>query len=362
MRTCFLILLASTAPSCQAIECGMGTIERGGKCEPADVSTGNATCGPFTQLEGDRCVPMFDPTICDPTTTEPQVDPSTGVTTCIGTGGGGCDAPFACPAPIDQSHQTICGQIFDLQTGARFQATNPTGARCTVSTTDGPCSIGFNAYDAFEFATNPVTAPKLVTGPVYVDDCGRYRVPDIAVPTGPFVGLGIDDADAAKLGPTGNTNSVGIATSKNPGVATKDLDGYIVTKATTDLWEASGGPPLSGGIFAAVYRANKTGRALQAKVTFTKSNNPVTANDFYFTASDVVRTTIDPAATSTGANGTALITGAKVSDGLIYSGTGGMLDSTCTWSKSAGASLPNIVFVQDFRPIDVPLSGVTCDR
>jgi hypothetical protein len=42
-------------------------------------------------------------------TTSSEVD-DLGVTTCIGTGGGGCAARLACPAPSD-GKQTICGQL-----------------------------------------------------------------------------------------------------------------------------------------------------------------------------------------------------------------------------------------------------------
>ncbi len=359
MRTyLFLLLSAALVPSCQNTQCGDGTIERNGSCEPANEMVSNATCGPFTTLEGDKCVPMFDPTICDPSTTAPSLDPATGVVTCVGTGGGGCDGTFVCPTPADQSHQSICGQIYDLKTGDKFQGTSPTGAKCTATTAEGPCSLRVDAFDALDFATDPMAATKLVTGPVYLDDCGRYRVPDITVPTGAYIGLGFDDFDAAKMYQAGNTNAIGTATSKNPGTATI-LDGWIATKATTDMWTSTGGPPLSGGIFTAIFFAGKTGRALQSGVTVTKSNNPITANDYYFMAGDATRGTIDGAASSTGANGTGLVTSANPSQGLVYSGSGG-LEAACKWPAVAAASLANIVFVQEFRPTDV--FGMTCGR
>ena len=165
-RTMIVLLAAAVAAAgCKSVECGDGTIEREGKCAPADDMVSSANCGPFTVLQGDKCVPMFPPTECDPSTTSPTVDPATGVTTCIGTGGGGCSAPFACPAPA-AGKQTICGQIYDFQDMSTFADTGATGAKCGSGATSGPCSIGIKAFDAISFAMNPQTATELVHGPV----------------------------------------------------------------------------------------------------------------------------------------------------------------------------------------------------
>ena len=62
---------------------------------------------------------------------------------------------------------------------------------------------------------------------------------------------------------------------------------------------------------------------------------------------------IDAAATATGMNGTGLLTGASVNDSLVYSGTGGITDTTnCKWENHAAASLPTIVFFQVYRPMN----------
>ena len=217
-----------------------------------------------------------------------------------------------------------------------------------------------DSYDAYEFGNNPATAQKLQSDPFYMDDCGRYRITNIKTPTGPFIGLGLDDRDVAMMGPSGNTNSVGWATPTVGGTSTKDLDGFIAKKSTTDAWTASNGPPLSTGILTAIFFANQAGPTLQDGVQFTKNSATIPANTFYFTAAGTTRTTVDTNQTATGANGTALVTGAKVSDLLAFSGTGGGLDTTCKWATHAGASLPNIVFVQEFRPVNA--LGQTCTR
>ncbi len=274
----------------------------------------------------------------------------------------GCDAPFACPVPTDANHQTICGQLFDLEDGSKFQATDAAGVECTTPTDDGPCSLNVLAYDALAFASNPATAAPLASGPVYIDDCGRYRLPDIAIPSGPFIELEIDDAEQAKRGPTGSTNTVGVTAPKQAGTATPNFDGWVASDATTDMWENSGGPPVSGGLYIPIFyeKVARTNSDLQDGVTLTKSGNPVPLQDDYFVATESARHTIDPAATATGINGTVLVTGASVNDGVVYSGSGGDLSSNCQWEKHAGASLPFILSVQGFRPQDA--IGQTCDR
>lgn len=338
-------VLAASQSGCKDLECGDGTVERDGSCQPANETVGNAMCGPFTTLQGDKCVPMFPPTECDPGTTSPDVDPATGVTTCVGTGGGGCSAAFACPAPA-AGKQSICGQLYDFENDMKFAAAGATGAKCTAVTTDGPCSLNIKAYDAIAFGTNPQTAVPLATGEVYIDDCGRYRVPDITIPSGPFVGLGIDDT---MMGPNGTTNTVGVAIPKQASMATKDFEAWIVKKSTTDQWVASGAPPLSGGYYVNVFRGHRTGTDNQAGVQITRGGSPNQSNDYYFTAAQTTRQTINTAAITTGMNGTALITNAAVAEGPAYAGMGG-IPAECVWESHAGASLANIVFIQLFRP------------
>lgn len=340
---------------CSSVECGDGTIERGGACVRSDQTVGDAKCGPFTKLVGDVCVPMFPPTVCDDGTTLPDVDPATGVTTCIGTGTAGCNAPIACPAPA-AGKQTICGQLFDFETNQPFAAAGAMGTRCTGTATSGPCALGIRAFDAIAFGTNPATAVPLAVGETYLDDCGRYRLKDITVPAGPFIGLGIDDANMAMAGPAGVTNAIGIATAKTPDMATRGFEGFIAAKTTTDAWAASGGPPLSGGVYALVFRAHKTGTDNQAGITMTRAGSPAPANDFYFTPAQTSRTTVDPSANVTGQNGTALVINASVAEALAYSGAG--LPAECTYTTHAGASLPNILFIQVVRPINA--IGMTC--
>jgi hypothetical protein len=364
-----LILLALitslAAHGCKQLECAEGTIERNGMCQPADQTTNTGICGPFTELQGDRCVPLFPPTQCEPGTTEEDLDTATGVITCKGTGqGGGCGTPLACPTPTGSTKQTICGQIYDFKDNTKFAAMNASGTRCDAMTptASGPCALQILAYDAIAFGTNPSAATPLPRGDVYIDDCGRYRVTDIETNgTGPFIGLGFDDANMP-LGPMGVTVTAAVTTSKQGMTASRDIEAYIATVATAGMWQMSGGPSLAGGIYALVFRQKKTGAndvtMNQQGVTVTKMGNTIPANDFYFGMNATDRTTIDPAAVATGANGTALVTNASVADSVSYSGQGG-LGPGCRWELRAGASLAGIVFIAIFRKADI--IGMTCN-
>jgi hypothetical protein len=224
------------------------------------------------------------------------------------------------------------------------------------------------AYDAIAYGNDPVNTPPLTTGPVYLDDCGRYRVPDITVPGGLFIALGFDDA-GMPLGPAGITNTTGVATPKVVNMATKDLEAWVVDQTTTDLWHTSGGPQVSSGVYVGIFRSHMcdmsgtcTGDrfANQMGVTITKSGVAQPANDYYFMAAETNHQHVDAAATATNVNGTVLYTGASVNDSLVYSGTGGIADTTaCQWESHAAASLPNIVFLQVYRPVSKTLQTCT---
>jgi hypothetical protein len=371
-----LILLAVLAPlaatGCKQIECAEGTIERNGACEPADTTTGSAMCGPFTELQGDRCVPVFPPTQCDPATTMETTDEN-GVVTCVGTGGSSCDGVFACPTPTGATKQTICGQIYDFEKGdpttGKFKDPMANGTKCDpmTPTTSGPCALQIVPYDAIGFGMNPTGASPLPVESVYIDDCGRYRVTniDVSSSTG-FVGLGFDDAGGPLGNPAGVTVTTAVTTGKQAMTATKDLEAFIVKASTTQTWQTSMGPPLSGGIYGLVFRKHKPGTAAdmaepfapQPGVSVTKMGNPITANDYYFESALIDRTTIDPAATATGMNGTALVTNASVNDSVSYAGSGG-LGTGCRWELHAGASLAGIVYIQIYRKADI--IGQTCN-
>lgn len=363
----FLFVLAAGASGCKSVDCGPGTIERNGTCDPSTIATGSAACGDGTMLVGDRCEPILPPTSCDPSTTTEMTDPDTGVIVCVGTGGpGGCSGTFACPQP-SSGKTTFCGQLYDITDNSKFQATDhmPTGAPCQGTETTGPCALKITPFDALAFGQSPSTTQPLANGGTDIDDCGRFRVKDIAQPSSPFIGLGIDDRTATMIGdPGGITNTTGVAAAAVPDGAITNQEAWIAPKATTDMWAASGGPPVANGIYVGIFRAHKcdsnnkncTGDAFanQAGAAFTLATaGPLTSDDYYFQAAEVGHTTIDPNATATGVNGTGLLKNASVTNGINYTAQGGLTDTTdCKWDTKAAASIPNIVFFQVYRPVN----------
>lgn len=358
------ILASLLLSACGNTPCGTGTIEKNGSCVSADVTTSSAQCGPDTMLVGNQCVST---TVCDPDTTTPVVDPTTGMTTCKGTAGGGC----ACPMTPASGKQNICGQIYDFETNMPYVATGAAGTRCTTGATDGPCALSIVPYDAVAFAMNPTGATPLAVDDVCIDDMGRYYLKNVTEPAGPYIGMGLDDTAAANMGPMGITNTVGVALKKDPDKATTGFEEWIVKPSTTAAWAASGGPMISTGYYAPVYRAHcvdTTGSgpgcsgdlfANASGVQFTRSSMTEPLNTFYFQAAQTTRHDVDTTATATGANGTALVNNAQISDSLAYSGTGGLTDTTnCKWDTKAGQTLPGVVFIQVYRPVNV--FGKTC--
>ncbi|HLL23699.1 MAG TPA: hypothetical protein VK427_16285 [Kofleriaceae bacterium] len=360
-----VMLFAVALTGCEKTECAEGTIERDGTCEPADLTVGTAKCGANTKVVGDQCLPVFDPTVCDPSTTDQDRNVATNVTTCVAKGGagGGCGAPIACPQP-SIGMQTICGQLYNMEDSEPFTAESSTGVRCDPQnpTASGPCALRVNAYDAIAFASNPATTPLSVAD-TYVDDCGRFRLSDIMPPSGsPFIALGTDDRDPARTGTAGVTNAAGVATATAPNMATKDVEAFVVPATTTTKWAMTGGPPISSGIYVMIFRQKRAGtRLTQAGVTVLKGPPPnfmpIPSNDHYFVNTDVQRERVDSAAGATGANGTALVTNAMLSD--IYTGTPNVLPAECRWSAHAAQTVPGVVFVQILRPVNA--AGMTCN-
>jgi hypothetical protein len=356
----FIIACVFSMTGCKEVDCGDGTIERNGKCEKADVTIDPAKCGPNTMAVGDECLPMFPPTVCDPTTTDEDVDTSTNVTTCIGSGGGGCGSPIACPAP-SAGKQTICGQLYTIDNNENFEAAVATG-RCdpTMPEATGPCALRMNAYDAIMFANNPGTAP-LEVADTYIDSCGRFRLTDISPPTGtPFIAIGIDDIQGAP-GPGGVTNATGIAVPNAPDTATKDTEAFIVPAAVTTKWATTGAgaPTIAGGLYVMIFRQKRApSRLTQAGVTVLKgippNFAPTPSTDYYFKSTDVQRENVDNATPMnvTGANGTALVTPASLTDGAFTGLPTGILPPECRWSAHAAQTVAGIVFVQVVRPVN----------
>lgn len=351
-----LVVALASLSACQTVECGPGTIDRGGECEPADLTVGTAQCGPNTELRGDQCVPKLPPTECDPDTTQPETG-ADGVIRCIGTGGGGCSAPLACPNPTG-GNQTICGQIYNFADDKPFAADGATGAKCTPGATKGPCALQITVRSA-----TPPSA-TLPTVERYLDDCGRYRVSDIDVGNVTLgLSLQFDDTASGNTVPTDVTVPTYVVIGKGAGTRTKNFDAWIVDKATSDGWK-QGGPAISPmyGLYAAIFRSHACNAesecngdrfATEAGVTFNVS--PAA----YFIDGPGHKT-VAPNANATTSNGTALATLMDLPTSVTGSGGLGGSTDDCQWPLLLAGPSPGGVLFQVFRPI--AKTGKTCTR
>jgi hypothetical protein len=336
--------LIGAASSCTSVECAKGTIERDGLCEIADDNTNNATCGPGTVLQGDKCVATSAPTKCDPATTQEQIDPVTGEVTCIGTSAGSCDTPIACPVGA-AGKMTICGQMFQIEDDNRLAAASPTFKQCPAAgAATGPCALELSAVNAQGQAVLPNAG-------VVIDDCGRFRVSDIDYGTAAYIALIMDDRGTR--GPSGTTvTSVGVVLAA-AGASFPKLDLFTAKATTISTWATSIDEPmlLQGGIYLDIFRPSKTANTLAPGVTITRSGVPIPNDDYYWPANDLTRAGgLDPSptVTVTGKNGSGISLRATLGP---HGGSGGIPD-TCAWDPIPGGNVPFTLIVQTRRPVD----------
>jgi len=338
-------VLGATQAGCNEPTCGTGTIDMNGACVPANDMVGSAACGAGTHLGAtSQCVPDLPPTQCDPDSTEQMTDPMTGITTCVGTGGTGCQAQIACGTP-SASKMTICGQFFNIEDNTLLRDATPTGANCDPSnpTPTGPCSMQILAYDAIDFATNGMSATPLPNDEIVINNCGQFRIKNVNISGVNFVGIGLEDN--VKATPTAPHRLSGVAL---PAVAKAitNFPAYDVKNSVDQAWTSSAG--LSGSTFVdrGVYMALFThGATPVAGVKITVAGGTDATNDYYFSDTDPAsRMTVAPAATATGANGAGLMIGHNMNL-TNYSGTG-MEPTGCMWPTDLGDQITNVAFIQ----------------
>ena len=357
MRPLLITALIALAAGCDPLECGEGTAERDGACVPADsVSPDDPRCGEGTVFDpvAMACLPERPPTECGPNTE--AVERPDGVIECVGTGTS-CADPLPCPAPAGDA-VSICGRLIDTETSAPVVAgdgTDTTSCDPDAPADSGPCSLQLVLVDAAELAANPGAATPLDAGEITVDRCGRFRAVDVAAPPSGLLGVAIDDSAAGSVD-AHVTTGVGFAA---PGGSRLDGATLAATRRSTDLaWTSSAGDPFGGETFSEV------GAVL---ITFVHAGLPVAgveitaggaplpdADDFYFADADPTRrAAIDPAASTTGANGAALAVGTELEE---HSGEGAEPDG-CTWSSAPGASVAGLIFV---TRRDAVMDGTPC--
>jgi len=361
---------------CTTLECGEGTSEVDGVCAVDDATTIDtpSNCGQDTSYDpvSMTCVPDFPPTECDQSTSVAVPDPVTGVITCVGIGGGGCDGTFLCQSPVE-GKVSVCGQLYNVADNTYLRDSSADGTLCADKTDpdpDGPCSTVMSFYDAVEFATSPDTAVPLAAGRIQIDDCGRFRGESIDFPTqAPFVGISLDNN-------TGSTQwaRTGNAVEVSPNLLETGTRSYAVSLATIDDWTTSANDAALGGqtfwergVYIPLFMggepeldADDPGNNVHKRIagaTITSAGSPAATRDWYFSDADPNNvTTVDSGLGVTGVNGAGLMIDSTL---VMHSGSGAE-PAGCRWPSNLADAIPTVAFIQE-RIAEDNATGDPCE-
>ena len=249
-----------------------------------------------------------------------------------------CAIELPCPPPLP-GKLTVCGRLVDLETNAPVAVAHPTRTACTGVTADGPCSIALRFVDFLEFSMNPVSATPIAPESLIVDDCGRFRATNLNRPAFGFIGVVTDDA----AGTSDRHRPTLIVSPNGLAAPAAGRRAYVTRSATNQAWTAAAGlggqTLLDRGLLVLSHRHR--GNPV-AGVSARRAGNPIPNDDLYFSDPGPTRSTVAPAATATGANGTALVL--NVPSATNHSGAGAEPPG-CRWPESLGAAIPGAVMV-----------------
>ncbi|RMH41306.1 MAG: hypothetical protein D6689_11505, partial [Deltaproteobacteria bacterium] len=264
-----------------------------------------------------------------------------------GIGGGGC-ATIACPTP-DGGKVSLCGQLYDVQTGMMIRDPDADGSPCESPTADGPCSLSVQVYDPLAFAGNPTATPPLPADFISVDNCGHFVAKNVMVSFSGFMAIAVDDAGA-----TDARRLTGIAFPVQVGEARKGLRAFSLASSTDQMWTTTAGEPFGSdktfvdkGVYGVVFfhPDAATGAPVEG-VTVTAGGTTRPDDDFYFSdTAPLSRSTVDPALDRTGPNGMALMV--NISGLPFLSGVGGDIGDNCEWQSESAASIAGVLFFRE---------------
>ncbi len=346
LQRTFALLVCSAgvlAQGCGGVECGEGTVERGGDCVSEETPSNTCVCGLGTHFDDDLgvCVADYAPAVCNAETTV-EVIRDDNVILCKGDCSGGC--PPACPLPA-VGHVTICGQVVSIETTGRIDADGGgTGMRCDeipVEERTGPCLMKLSVSDGIDW---PISSDAL---DVTLYDCGYFAVTNIPAPASGRLLLTVDDADgsaAEEWVPTASMLDV------EAGERVESVNAYGLRHSTDQAWTESAGWPFGGATFsekgtlAMIFLRGDTPVDF---VQIVRSPGGVEADDdYYFSDSDrYTRSTITLSQYATGHDGAGLIVNSPLVD---HGGSGGLPD-LCVWPWEPAASIPGVLMVTERR-------------
>jgi len=240
-----------------------------------------------------------------------------------------CSLPLSCTTPL-AGKSCIAGQLTDAGTAQPLRATFNIGLTCGVGAIGGPCDLVLAAYDALQYAANPAASTPLASAGTVFDGCGRFRFADLTAPASGAVAIVADDAQ----GSDGHTQTATLhALGANQHFT--EVNAVVARTDTVTSWSALGGTDFTLG---AVLLSFSTGGTLTPGVTVIRDGGAA-GTVRYFTDTDSQRLMVSSAATSTGANGSALVANAAFGS---YSGIGGESNG-CQWTNVMATSLPGII-------------------
>jgi len=238
-----------------------------------------------------------------------------------------CSQPLTCAGV---SGTCVSGQITDAAAAAPLRARFNVGLGCGSSAIGGPCDLSVTAHDAVDFATNPGASNPLSAGETIVDGCGRYRFANLTTSSSGYVAIVTDDA------PGGTTYMPAQATHAL--AVNQHVDGMTAIAARfndVNAWGLMAGQNyVNSGALLLMFR---TGATPTAAVSVTG-----TGIARYFSDTDAARYSASSAATSTGANGSALY-----SSGTASSASGGE-SGGCVWPPINRTSVTGVVAYAEF--------------
>ncbi len=239
-----------------------------------------------------------------------------------------CSQPLTCSSP-QPGKSCIAGQLSDVATIEPLHAVFNIGLTCGHGAIGGPCDLVVGARDALQYAADPAGSPPLTSGSTVVDGCGRFRLSDLTAPTSGFVAIVADDAP-------GSDGHVPAAVLRALG-ANQQLGGVnaaVATSNTLTSWSLFGQADFSNG---AILLSYSTGGIPTAGVTVFHSGSAGAVR--YFSDADSQRIMANASATSTGANGSALVANAPLQ---TFSGIGGESNG-CAWTTANLATIQGVI-------------------
>jgi len=238
-----------------------------------------------------------------------------------------CSQPLTCAGV---SGTCVSGQLADAAAAGPLRARFNIGLGCGSSAIGGPCDLSVTAHDAVDFATNPGASNPLSAGETIVDGCGRYRFANLTTSSSGYVAIVTDDA------PGGTTYMPAQATHAL--AVNQHVDGMTAIAARfndVNAWGLMAGQNyVNSGALLLMFR---TGATPTAAVSVTG-----TGIARYFSDTDAARYSASSAATSTGANGSALY-----SSGTASSASGGE-SGGCVWPPINRTSVTGVVAYAKF--------------